>query len=190
MSSQRGGCAAGWGPRPALIGWRHGPHRDPCWSAPCRRPIRQRPVEGPPRATGRAGGFRGLLPRHVPSAGAGTLAGPAGARGPHRAVSAAGRLPGGAGQWRHDGVLGGRRFRLGAAAILAPGIRGVLQQVRSGHPECAVAGGASRHRVACLAVTRNRGRSRGWTPTRSPTTRPPPAWPCPSTGCQMRTTAP
>src|SRR5262249_11234384 len=65
----------------ASIGWRHDPDRDSCCSAPCRRPVWQRPVQGPPRAAGRPGRFRHHLPGHLPPAAPGALAGAARARG-------------------------------------------------------------------------------------------------------------
>ena len=101
--------------------------RDPARPEARRRPLRLRPVEGPPRAA------RSASPRDGAD-GHGHLAPPAAGQGrrrarprrPARAVLAARRLRGRARQRRHDGLLGRRRLRPRPRARAAPDLRRVL----------------------------------------------------------------
>ena len=101
--------------------------------------------------------------------------------GPGRAVRPARRLRGRARQRRHHRVLGHRRLRPGPERRQHLTFGEFSSKFAEVAAERAVAGRAHRDQVADPGTHPSRRPRRASTSTRSPTTRPPPAWPCRST---------
>ena len=97
-----------------------------------RRPLRLRPLQGPPRAARGPARGRYQRHRHVPPAGAGEAGRRRRAVRADRPVRPARRLGDRARQRRHDRVLGRRLVRARRAAQPAPRVRRVLVEVRRG----------------------------------------------------------
>ena len=152
------------------------PH-DPLRPPARRRPIRMRPLQGPPRAAGRTSPRRAPNPaRHLAPAGAGEGPGRPRARRARRAVPPARGLRGRARQRRLDRLLGCRRVRPHRAAQPAPR--------PSASSAAKFAAGRRRrpwleapHVIAAPRRLAQRGRGRWTASTSTPgrTTRPPPA---------------